>query len=145
MIPSKLQTATSRIQLSHQHSLKLGSMCWKVSSISSNPIDSTHSSAQSRITSACQSCHHSLQTFTITSMDKTHSMGALSEDTACAHSIGCCTHLAPPTHGVGHHKFIKERGLDDLPVYPLPLDVQPAVPPVRALCKIYSQLRIQML
>ena len=55
---SKLQTATSRIQLSHQHSLKLGSMCWKVSSISSNPMDSTHSSAQSLITNACQSDTH---------------------------------------------------------------------------------------
>ncbi len=43
--PMKLQTATSRIQLSHQHSLKLGSMCWNVSSMNSNPMDSTHSSA----------------------------------------------------------------------------------------------------
>lgn len=41
-IPNQLQTKMSRIILSHQHSLKFGNIWRKVSSISSNPIDSTH-------------------------------------------------------------------------------------------------------
>lgn len=44
MMPMLLQTATSRIQLSHQHSLKLGNMCWKVNSINSKSMDKLHSS-----------------------------------------------------------------------------------------------------
>mmetsp|Transcript_41008 Transcript_41008/g.103918 ORF Transcript_41008/g.103918 Transcript_41008/m.103918 type:complete len:222 (+) Transcript_41008:267-932(+) len=42
-IPMLLQMRTSRIQESHQHSLKLGSQCWKVSSISSNITDTKKS------------------------------------------------------------------------------------------------------
>jgi hypothetical protein len=38
-MPIALQTSTSSTQLSHQHSLKLGSQCWKVSSHSSKAME----------------------------------------------------------------------------------------------------------